>query len=284
MLVRRRTFPFWMLSLGAALLAVSCTGSSGDASPPASASAPAAAPAPVPPPDPLNSVAAALAPGGDYRVVAVSRPGAIAGRIRLDTLPPRHDTTLAGDDASVCGTRIPDRSVEGYGHWLEGVLVWVSDVRAGQALPRMRRADLQISQCQFVPRVLALAQGTTINLQSKDNMEHRARFYSESADSLLSRLVTVDRWAVVPTAKIAADPGLVRVRLTRHPFIRGFVAVFPHPYFAVTNRYGRYRISGLPAGTYHVRVWHERAGDPIDRVVTVKPGLQATFDTTLVLH
>jgi hypothetical protein len=284
MAARRRTVPFRMFSLAAALVAVSCTGSTGDASPPASASASASTRASAPAPDPLAGVAAALAPGGAYRVVPVMHPGAIAGRIRVDKRPARHDTTLTGDDASVCGARVPDRSVEGYGHWLQGVLVWVSDVRAGQALPRVRRADLQISRCQFVPRVLALAQGTTINLQSKDNTEHRTRFYSESADSLLSRLVTVDRWAVVPTARIAVDPGLVRVRLTRHPFIRGFVAVFPHPYFAVTNRYGRYRIPGLPAGTYHVRVWHERGGDPVERVVTVKPGLQATFDTTLVLH
>lgn len=234
--------------------------------------------------DSLAAVARAIAPAGPYRVVAVSNPGAIAGRIAMDGTPPRHDTTLTGDDASVCGARVRDRSVETSGHYLAGALVWVSDVRAGRPLPAVRRTDLQIVRCQFMPRMLALVQGTTIDLLSKDDAVHHTRFYSESTDSLLSRMLTVNRWAVVPSARIAADPGFVRVRLTRHPFIRGFVAVFNHPYFAVTNRDGRYRIPGLPAGTYHVRVWHERGGDPIERTVTVEPGTQADFDTTLVLH
>lgn len=235
-------------------------------------------------PDPLAAVASAIAPDGPYRVVPVSNPGALAGRITVDSVPALHDTTLSGDDSSACGPRIPDRSVVAAGHGLADALVWVADAREGRALPRVRRTDLAIVRCQFVPRVLALVAGTTINLQSQDATVHHTRFYSESADSLLSRLFTVDRWAVVPSATIAADPGFVRVRLTRRPFVRGYVAVFAHPYFGVTNRSGRYRISGLPAGTYRVRVWHEREGDPIDRVVTVRAGRQATFDTTLVLH
>ncbi|HET7630736.1 MAG TPA: carboxypeptidase-like regulatory domain-containing protein [Gemmatimonadaceae bacterium] len=233
---------------------------------------------------PLGGIAAAMEPTGDYHVVDVANPGAIAGRIRLANHPPRRDVTLTGDDVSACGRVLRDGSVQGYGNDLEGVLVWVSGVDSGQALPRLRRAALQIHRCVFVPRVLAVAQGTTINLQSRDDAVHRTRFYSESTDSLLSRMLTVDRWAVVPSAAIAADPGFVHVSLSQQPFARGYVAVFQHPYFDVTDRYGRYRIAGLPAGTYHLRVWHERGGVPLDRVVKVSAGLQATFDTTLVLH
>lgn len=263
----------WMLS---AVWLAACAHDAG--TPAGQTSAPPSAP------DPLSGVAAAIAPDGDYRVVSVANPGTISGQILVDHIPARHDTTLSGDDSSTCGLRIVDHSVVTSGHDLEGVLVWVADVHAGRPLPQLRRANLQIVRCEFVPRMLALAQGTTINLQSKDNTVHHTRFYSESGDSLLSRMLTVDRWAVVPSARVAAEPGFVRVRLNQHPFVRGFVAIFQHPYFAVTNRYGRYRIPGLPAGTYHVRVWHERGGDPIERVVTVKAGQQAVFDTTLVLH
>jgi len=277
-----RTARVRLLPLLVVAFAAACSrGAAGDRAAGSSTAAGAARAATV---DPLAAVARAIAPDGPYRVVSVSNPGTITGRISVDALPPRHDTTLTGDDASVCGARVRDRSVETSGHSLEGALVWVSDARAGRPLPALRRADLQIVRCQFVPRMLALVQGTTINLQSKDDAVHRTRFYSESADSLLSRMLTVNRWAVVPSARIAAEPGFVRVRLTRHQFVRGFVAVFDHPYFAVTNRSGRYRIPGVPAGTYHVRVWHERGGDPIERTVTVKPGTLAELDATLTLH
>ncbi len=274
-----RTVRFRLLRMMAVALLAACTRDAGGsrATPPGADSAATSA-------DPLSDVARAIAPEAPYRVEAVSDPGSIRGVITLDSVPAAHDTTLSGDEATVCGARMPDRSVTHDGRDLEGALVWVSDARAGRALTRDRRAELAIVRCQFVPRVLALVQGTTINLQSRDATVHHTRFYSESEGELLSRMLTVDRWAVVPSAKIAAQPGLVRVRLSRHPYVRGFVAVFDHPYFAVTNHYGRYRISGLPAGTYHVRVWHERADRVTEQTVTVKPGREATLDATLELH
>ena len=282
MRARRRTVRFRILPLAAAALLASCTRDAGGgrASTPGTDSSAAGAAVR----NPLSDVASAIASGTPYQVVAVSNPGSIRGVITLDSVPERHDTTLIGDEASVCGPRMRDRSVTHYGRDLEGALVWVSDAREGRALTSDRRAALAIVRCQFVPRMLALVEGTTINLQSKDATVHHTRFYSELEGELLSRMLTVDRWAVVPSAKIAAQPGLVRVRLNRHPYVRGFVAVFDHPYFAVTNRYGRYRISGLPAGTYHVRVWHERADSVIEQTVTVKPGLAATLDAKLELH
>ena len=280
----RRAIRLGTSLVAAAVLLAACARDAGTPAVQTAATDTATPSAPAPAPDPLAGVAAAIAPDGNYRVVPVANPGGISGRIRVDHMPTMHDTTLSGDDATACGTQILDPSVVTNGLYIQGALVWVADVHGGQALPRLRRADLRIIHCEFEPRMLALAQGTTINLQSLDAMVHHTHFYSESTDSLLSRMLTVDRWAVVPSARIAAEPGFVRVRLNQHPFIRGFVAVFQHPYFAVTTRDGRYRISGLLAGTYHVRVWHERGGKPIDRVVTVKPGLQVEFDTTLVLH
>jgi Carboxypeptidase regulatory-like domain len=278
----RRPARVWGLSVVAASLVVACgrDAGRGAAVPPHDSTAAASAPSF----DALSDVARAIASSGVYHVVDVKNPGAIHGVITLDSVPQGHDTTLSGDEASACGARMPDRSVTHYGHDLEGALVWVSDARQGNALTADRRAHLAIVRCQLVPRMLALVRGTTINLQSRDATVHHTGFYSESEGELLSRMLTVDRWAVVPSARIAARPGLVRVRLSRHPYVHGFVAVFDHPYFAVTNRYGRYRISGLPAGTYHVRVWHERADRIVEQVVTVKPGGASTLDAKLALH
>lgn len=235
-------------------------------------------------PDPLRAVARAIAPDGPYRVVRVARPGAIRGVISLRGTPALHLTVLTGVDASVCGAEVPDESVQTHGHGLADALVWVSDAHAGRALPRNRRADLALDRCRFVPRVLALAVGTTVNLQSKDAAEHHALFYSESAGEVIARLFTMDRWAVVPNARIAAEPGLVRVRGAEHPFARGYVAVFDNPYFAVTDRFGRFAIRGLAPGNYNVRIWHERAPALTDRVVTVKPDQAADLDVELDLR
>jgi hypothetical protein len=45
-----------------------------------------------------------------------------------------------------------------------------------------------------------------------------------------------------------------------HPWVRGFVWVFDHPYFAVTDDRGDFTIPDAPVGTWRLVVWHEKAG------------------------
>lgn len=45
-----------------------------------------------------------------------------------------------------------------------------------------------------------------------------------------------------------------------HPWIKAFALVFPHPFFAVSNRSGVARIENIPQGKYQLRMWHEVLG------------------------
>jgi hypothetical protein len=53
-------------------------------------------------------------------------------------------------------------------------------------------------------------------------------------------------------------PEIVPFKCDVHPWMRAWVAVVPHPFFAVTGPEGRYEIRGLPAGTFTVEAWHEK--------------------------
>jgi hypothetical protein len=58
--------------------------------------------------------------------------------------------------------------------------------------------------------------------------------------------------ATVPSAGVSTvvdDAG--------HPWVLGYVHSFAHPYFAVTDAEGRFRIAGVPPGQYTIRTWHE---------------------------
>ncbi|MDE3216807.1 MAG: carboxypeptidase regulatory-like domain-containing protein [Gemmatimonadota bacterium] len=273
----RRRAGGWMLAAAALAGAASCArDANGD---PAVAAAVAVSAPRDTTPDPLRAVAHAILPAGPYRVEAVPHPGTIRGRVVPDHMPVPHDVTLgAGDEAGVCGARVRDGSVVTDGRGLGNALVWVSDARAGAPLPATRRATLAVVRCQVVPRVLALGAGTTIDFQSHDDATHHTEFINVLDDSLVSHMLTVDRWAVVPSARIAADPGLVRVIGTAHAFTRGYVAVFDHPSFAVTDRHGRFTIRGLPPGRYTLRVWQERARGVVDSTVRVVAGRVAAVE------
>ena len=65
-------------------------------------------------------------------------------------------------------------------------------------------------------------------------------------------------------------PGIVRVFCDIHSHMSAFILVFAHRYFAVTDDEGRYRLDGVPPGTYTVLVWNETVhGDPPRRTVTI---------------
>jgi len=53
------------------------------------------------------------------------------------------------------------------------------------------------------------------------------------------------------------------------PWMRGWVAVFDHPYFAVTDASGGFTIEGVPPGSYLLTAWHERMGRTEQRVEVV---------------
>ena len=54
--------------------------------------------------------------------------------------------------------------------------------------------------------------------------------------------------------------GLLRLVCDTHAWMLGFIHVFDHPFFAVTDENGAFTLSGVPAGTYTLKVWHEHAG------------------------
>jgi hypothetical protein len=53
---------------------------------------------------------------------------------------------------------------------------------------------------------------------------------------------------------------MVPVKCNIHPWMRAYIGVVSHPFFAVTGDDGTFKIKGLPPGKYTVEAWHERYG------------------------
>ena len=103
----------------------------------------------------------------------------------------------------------------------------------------------------FVPHVLAITTGTTVQFLNSDKTYHNVFSLSRPKRFDLGRY---------PTGRSKAvrfdRPGIVRVFCEIHSHMSAFILVFAHRHFAVTNARGEYRIEGLPPGSYTVAVWH----------------------------
>jgi plastocyanin len=113
--------------------------------------------------------------------------------------------------------------------------------------PRMDQRDEQ-----FEPRVLAITVGSTVDFPNSDTKFHNVFSLSRANSFDLGRY---------PPGKTGAfrfdKPGIVRVFCDIHSHMNGYIFVFGHPYFAVTDSDGRYIIPRVPAGTYTLVVWSE---------------------------
>ena len=217
-----------------------------------------------------------------YKAAPVATPANLGGHIVAGNAVSDSSIVVA-KDPSVCGASASLRDAHAQGESLANVLVWVDGIGAGKPLPELRRQTLTIDKCRFEPRVLAVRSGSTINVFSKDHAIHEATFYREGASEPLIRVHTVDEGQVVPSEHIANAPGIVEVRCPEHPFARGWVAVFDHPYYAVTDSSGDFTIDSLPPGTYTVKIWQERLEKPVEQRVVVGPGGTGRLDLSLAL-
>jgi hypothetical protein len=211
-----------------------------------------------------------------YRVVDVSRSGAIVGRITASGDLPV-DTTLQVDSTAdrACGAPRALPLVERRGDRLSEVVVWLADARSGKRLPAERRFEIANERCQLLPRVQATIAGGMLHVKNADAATHHTRFVRDGAE--LARARQSDPGQVVPTEKVLAAPGLVEARCELHPWSRAWIHVFDHPYFAVTNRDGTFTIDSVLPGTYRLEVWHAALGRRTQSV-RVEAGKDARVD------
>jgi len=75
----------------------------------------------------------------------------------------------------------------------------------------------------------------------------------------------------------AREEVMIPVKCNVHPWMRAYIGVVNHPFFAVTSDDGTFTIKGLPPGTYTLEAWHEKYGTQ-DIPVTVGAKETKTVD------
>ena len=115
-----------------------------------------------------------------------------------------------------------------------------------------QRASMDQRNETFVPHVLAVTVGTTVDFPNSDRVYHNVFSLSNP------KRFDLGRYPVGRSRSVRFDrPGIVRVFCEIHSHMSAFILVFNHRYFAVTGADGRYEITRVPAGRYTLVAWHE---------------------------
>jgi plastocyanin len=114
------------------------------------------------------------------------------------------------------------------------------------------RAVLDQRNQTFVPYVLAVEVGTTVEFQNNDSTYHNVFSFSKP------KRFDLGRYARGESKSVRFDrPGVVRVFCDIHSHMSAFILVFAHRFFAVTDAEGRFRIDAVPPGEYNVVAWSD---------------------------
>src|SRR5579862_3456394 len=159
---------------------------------------------------------------------------------------------------------------------LENVIVFVSDGLGDRTFdPPSQPAVVEQKGCMYQPHVLAVRANQTLEVVNDDSTSHN--IHPVPANNR--------EWnkAEPPGSKMdeafAREEVAIPVKCNVHPWMRGYIAVFKHPYFAVTGKDGAFDLSKLPPGTYTIKAWHEKLGTATQ---TVTIGANETKEISFV--
>ncbi|MGE3959144.1 MAG: carboxypeptidase regulatory-like domain-containing protein [Vicinamibacterales bacterium] len=219
----------------------------------------------------LAVVALGLALAGIRPVqpVGAARNGAIAGRVELRRAPVPTGRRPGVADLGTPAIQPPTVSRQMSVVYLE------TAPRGAFEQNEPGRAVMDQRNETFVPHVLAVTTGTTVEFPNSDRIYHNVFSLSKP------RPFDLGRYAAGRSKSVRFDrAGIVRVFCDIHSHMSAFILVFSHPFFAVTDASGRYRIDNVPPGSYTLVAWNEGVASE-SRAITVADGGSTEADFTL---
>jgi len=191
--------------------------------------------------------------------------GSIRGRVDLRRPPPLVDRRPNVSDLGGGARRdLSDR--------IQSVVYLAEAPRGAFDQPEPGHAVMNQRNETFVPHVLAITAGTTVDFPNSDRIYHNVFSLSKPGPFDLGR------YAAGRSKSVRFDrPGIIRVFCEIHSHMSAFILVFGHRYFTMTDDDGRYRLDNVPPGSYTAVAWNEGTASEA-APVTVPNGGVAELD------
>ena len=146
-------------------------------------------------------------------------------------------------------------SADGY---VANAVVELKDVPSSSVQLSPKKFILDQQNCEFVPHALIVPKGSKVSILNSESNLHNVRAFDEKAFMLFNLAMPPE---AKPINKHFDNPGRFLVRCGIHHWMHAFVIVQDHPYYALTDDSGHFKITGIPDGNYTLTVWHESLGE-----------------------
>ena len=211
-----------------------------------------------------------------YDAGAVSDGGSISGTITFAGDAPEVKPVEVTKDTKVCAqTQKYDESlVVGENKGIKNAVVSIANISNGKDFGEAMVLDQK--ECVYTPHIVLTPAGSELEILNNDGILHNIHTYSEANPAFNQAQPKFKK----KLKKKFDQPEVVRVECDAHGWMKGWIVVMDHPYYAVTDGEGKFSLSDVPAGEYEVKIWHETLGETMQKV-TVEAGGAASLAVEL---
>jgi hypothetical protein len=112
--------------------------------------------------------------------------------------------------------------------------------------------------CHFEPHCLAVREGQTWVAKNSASINHNVKWEGGTDNPGDNPLLPAGKDIEITGLKASLSPIIVNCSI--HPWMKAWVRVFNHPYYAITDADGKFEIKNAPAGDFRLYIWHEGTG------------------------
>jgi plastocyanin len=214
------------------------------------------------------------APAAPATPVDPNTAAAVSGTAKFDGTAPKPAKIDMSQDPACKGDNTAETVVADGGK-LANVFVYVKDGLGSRNFEApTNTATIDQKGCRYHPHVLGVMTGQTVDVRNDDPTTHNIhptpkdnREWNESQGPQAPPI----------NKSFAREEIMLPVKCNQHPWMKMYVNVVKSPFFAVTDKDGKYEIKGLPPGDYTLAFVHEKLGEQ-DQKVTLAPKDAKTVD------
>jgi len=203
-----------------------------------------------------------------YQVVEVRNGARIIGTVRYTGGDVKTLVTMERTkDEAICGrSKTSGRLVIGEKWGVKNAVISLEGIDMGKKEIRSMRPVLDQKGCEYEPHVMIAPLGSQLEIVNSDPILHNVHTYNLTGkpNPQIPGPPTAFNIAFpiqgLKISKTMEQPGrFLALCDAGHPWMNAYLVVMDHPYYAVTDADGHFALTGIPAGTYELRVWHEGA-------------------------
>jgi hypothetical protein len=213
-----------------------------------------------------------------YEAIPFRNGGSIEGIVEFAGAKIPQDPVLTlSSEQKYCGDTLPAKKYVITERKIKNVVVYLVGIKTGKAVPN---APVIVTnrKCEFVPHVAVGFKGGEFIMKSDDPIFHIFDVHEFIGEKELYHVPLSEKSS--SAAKTLSKEGILKLSCYVHPWQRGYVSIFDHPYATVTDEGGKFVINDIPPGTYAIEAWHEELGIKQISAVKVETGKMSAIKFT----